>query len=253
MARCPFQSNWAYDGATAIFKTTDCIGASCQVWDSTNGRCGVLNSDTLIAQVGLLTTQTDILTVQSNSLTAQTALMTPDPDDPMNQLNNLMKEYMSEQDCDDNDKVYGEDFGISDPPNMIESLQLSPKWPNPACQITLAQYKNWLDSLYDPFGDGGACGSSGITVLSPVGGESWGNGEVHNILWQAFGISDTVRLYYSINGGGAWIEIDLSEPTVNGTYAWTIPNNPSANCLVRVRDQYDVGVYGQSPVIFTIT
>ena len=74
-----------------------------------------------------------------------------------------------------------------------------------------------------------------ITVTSPNGGQNWLAGSSHVITWTSVNASGTVHIEYSTNNGTAWTDIETST-TNNGSYAWTIPNAPSVNCLVRVSD-----------------
>lgn len=74
-----------------------------------------------------------------------------------------------------------------------------------------------------------------VTVTSPNGGENWEIGTVHAITWSSSGISSTVNIDYSSNGGSSWTAVAGSVANT-GSYNWTIPNTPSGNCLVRVSD-----------------
>jgi hypothetical protein len=77
--------------------------------------------------------------------------------------------------------------------------------------------------------------NASITITSPNGGEEWEVSSIHDIAWASIGTSGTVGLEYSINNGSDWVEIIASTPDI-GTYPWTIPDNPSDSCLVRVCD-----------------
>ena len=75
-----------------------------------------------------------------------------------------------------------------------------------------------------------------ITVTAPNGGESWTALTNHNITWNVHGTSNTYNLYYSIDGGITWLTIATNYASATGIYAWTVPNNPSVQCQVRVMD-----------------
>jgi hypothetical protein len=75
-----------------------------------------------------------------------------------------------------------------------------------------------------------------VTVTAPNGGESWTAGTSQTITWNAVGTSGTFNISYSVNGGSSYSTIVSSYSTGTGTYAWTVPNNPSTFCLVRVQD-----------------
>ncbi|MHC1737924.1 MAG: hypothetical protein AB9882_07955 [Ignavibacteriaceae bacterium] len=90
-----------------------------------------------------------------------------------------------------------------------------------------------------------------ITVTAPNGGESWNSGTAHNITWTSDGFTN-VKLEYSTNNGSTWNEIIASTAASAGTYAWTIPNAPSPNCLVRISEESTGTPNDQSNAVFTI-
>jgi hypothetical protein len=92
-----------------------------------------------------------------------------------------------------------------------------------------------------------------LTVVSPNGGESYRVGSSQVINWTSRISSDpvNVRLEYSVNGGGSWTIIESSTPN-DGEYIWTIPNNPSNDCLIRVSDAADGDPTDVSNEPFTI-
>jgi hypothetical protein len=90
-----------------------------------------------------------------------------------------------------------------------------------------------------------------ITVGSPNGGENWLVGSSHNITWTSGGTSGTVNVDYSTDNGSTWAKVSAGTPD-DGTQPWTVPDTPSANCLVRVADP-DMGLTEQSNAVFTIS
>ena len=90
-----------------------------------------------------------------------------------------------------------------------------------------------------------------IGVDSPNGGENWEVGSSHDITWTSTGTSGNVRIEYSTNGGSSWSDVIASTPD-DGVHSWTIPNAPSANCLVRISDT-DGTPSGVSGGVFTIS
>lgn len=90
-----------------------------------------------------------------------------------------------------------------------------------------------------------------ITVTAPNGGESWNIGTAHNITWTSDGVTN-VKLEYSTTGGAPWNSIIASTAASAGTYAWTIPNAPSPNCLVKVSEASTGTPNDQSNAVFTI-
>jgi beta-lactamase superfamily II metal-dependent hydrolase len=75
-----------------------------------------------------------------------------------------------------------------------------------------------------------------VAVVQPNGGDSWGAGSVQDITWTAsddVGVTG-VDLSYSADGaGGPFTTIAIGESN-DGTYAWTVPNDPSTTVYVRV-------------------
>ena len=90
-----------------------------------------------------------------------------------------------------------------------------------------------------------------LTLTSPNGGENWGVGHSQDITWTSKGIAGNVKLEYSVNNGSRWIEID-SSTTNDGNYSWTIPDNPSEACRVRV-SEIDGPLSDQSNNVFSIS
>jgi hypothetical protein len=91
-----------------------------------------------------------------------------------------------------------------------------------------------------------------IEVISPNGGEDWCVGDSHDITWLSEKFTDDVKIQYSTNGGGSWIDI-ISSTENDGVYSWTVPNTPSTNCLVRIYDAADGDPYDESNAPFTIS
>jgi len=89
-----------------------------------------------------------------------------------------------------------------------------------------------------------------LVITSPDGGEIWYVGASHDIGWTSEGI-DNVKIEYSTNGGSNWIEVTATMPDT-GSYAWTVPDTPSDNCLVRISDASDGVPSDQSKKSFEI-
>ena len=90
-----------------------------------------------------------------------------------------------------------------------------------------------------------------VVVTAPDGGEEWCGGDSEDITWTSSSI-DTVKIEYSTNGGGNWTTEVEKFPAAGGSYSWTIPDAPSANCLVRICDAKDSTPCDQSDAAFTI-
>ena len=90
---------------------------------------------------------------------------------------------------------------------------------------------------------------SAITVTSPNGGEEWQAGSTYDITWSSVNTSGFVHIEYSTDGS-TWADVVASTDD-DGSYSWTIPNEPSANCLVRISDT-DGSPIDESDAVFTI-
>lgn len=74
-----------------------------------------------------------------------------------------------------------------------------------------------------------------VTVWAPNGGETWAAGSTENITWNATDnvAVTSVDLYYSNDGGTSFKSIATGE-TNDGTYSWTVPNDPTTSAYVKV-------------------
>ncbi|MCP4149469.1 MAG: hypothetical protein GY757_17105 [bacterium] len=95
-------------------------------------------------------------------------------------------------------------------------------------------------------------GGDTITVTSPNGGETLEPGTQHVIRWTSTGSVGTVKLWYSTTGlGTSWTKFE-NAVTNDGSYTWTVPNDPSTNCYVRVSETSNGNVDDYSDAAFTI-
>jgi hypothetical protein len=91
-----------------------------------------------------------------------------------------------------------------------------------------------------------------LWITSPNGGESWEVGSSQQISWTSSGIIGDVRIEYSVDGGASWAAIVQSTQN-DGTHNWTVPDTPSANCLVRITESdSDAGPTDVSDAAFSI-
>ncbi|MBN8702246.1 MAG: T9SS type A sorting domain-containing protein [Bacteroidetes bacterium] len=93
-----------------------------------------------------------------------------------------------------------------------------------------------------------------VTLTAPNGGESWQGNTTQQITWtQEAGASNVWNIYYTTNGGGNWTSITSNATITNGQYSWLVPNIPSGNCKVQVRDAQAACRSDLSNSTFTIT
>lgn len=98
-----------------------------------------------------------------------------------------------------------------------------------------------------------------ITLTSPMGGEDWETGTNHTISWTWEGIVGNVMLQYSSDGQESWNQI-IASTANDGAYTWTIPDDVSTNCYVRISEVGDevpadtsAGAFEIYPPTITIT
>jgi len=91
-----------------------------------------------------------------------------------------------------------------------------------------------------------------IHILSPNGGETWEVGTTQSITWDSSGISERVKIEYSVNNGTSWTTIDTSVLN-HGVFNWTVPDTPSDECLVRISTaDSDIVQQDVSDAVFSI-
>jgi len=74
-----------------------------------------------------------------------------------------------------------------------------------------------------------------IRVTSPNGGENWQADSTYDITWTSVATTGNVRIQYSIDNGFSWIQV-AGSTVDDGSYSWTVPDNSSDSCLVRIRN-----------------
>ncbi len=73
-----------------------------------------------------------------------------------------------------------------------------------------------------------------VVVSRPEANDVWAADSLHEIQWSTYGISGTVDIYYSANGGAGWQIIENSVAD-SGSYLWQLPAGvDSGQCLVKV-------------------
>jgi hypothetical protein len=97
----------------------------------------------------------------------------------------------------------------------------------------------------------GASGGDSITIISPNGGEIFWIGTTQEITWTSTGSVGNVRIQYSTNNGASWKNI-VNSTANDGSYFWTVPNDPSTQCLVLIREASDLLPADVSNAVFSI-
>jgi len=92
-----------------------------------------------------------------------------------------------------------------------------------------------------------------LTVYSPNGGEVWDAGSLQEIRWYSSELTAPVLLLYSMDGGSSWIEFYGASSTTESSYIWDVPNTPSNNCFIKIKNAVDSATVDVSDIAFTIS
>jgi hypothetical protein len=93
--------------------------------------------------------------------------------------------------------------------------------------------------------------NSDIIISSPNGGELWEAGTNKTITWVSAPNSYRFSVAYSLNNGSTWTTITSS--TYSSSHSWLVPNDPTNQALIRVRDYDNSCIQDFSDAVFTIT
>ena len=92
-----------------------------------------------------------------------------------------------------------------------------------------------------------------VTIIQPNYGGILVVGSTYQVKWQSDGISNLYDLAYSTTGPtGPWTNIIIGYNTSTNIYNWTVPNAPSTNCYLRIRDNISTCKEDVSDMAFTI-
>ncbi|HEX8332148.1 MAG TPA: T9SS type A sorting domain-containing protein [Segetibacter sp.] len=75
---------------------------------------------------------------------------------------------------------------------------------------------------------------------------------VYPIRWTSSSINQ-VSIKYSIDSGLTWLNISQGVPAALSFFNWSVPNAPSAKCLVKITDTADVAIFDISDTTFAIS
>ncbi|MBU1086222.1 MAG: GPI anchored serine-threonine rich family protein [Candidatus Omnitrophica bacterium] len=74
-----------------------------------------------------------------------------------------------------------------------------------------------------------------FAITSPNGGEVWEVASSQDLTWLTTGDCANVKLEYSVNSGSTYTDIIATTPNTE-IYGWTIPDNLSIACKIRISD-----------------
>ena len=90
-----------------------------------------------------------------------------------------------------------------------------------------------------------------VTLTAPNGSEEWEEKTKHNITWNQHNAVNVI-LKYSSDNGLNYNTITTSTPAAAGTYEWTVPEDLSTQCLVKILIHENQTIYDVSDNTFTI-
>ncbi|MDW7996859.1 MAG: zinc-dependent metalloprotease [Bacteroidota bacterium] len=96
-----------------------------------------------------------------------------------------------------------------------------------------------------------AIGVPTLRLLTPNGGERWTAGTRQLIRWESDFIS-RLRIEYSTDGGSSWMLIRTTYDARQQSYEWLVPNTPTEQALVRLRNLSNQEQTVQSAAPFVI-
>ncbi|MFT3980084.1 MAG: hypothetical protein QM687_06405 [Ferruginibacter sp.] len=91
-----------------------------------------------------------------------------------------------------------------------------------------------------------------VTLIQPNFGGIMQAGSTYDISWSSDGISSVYDLFYTTNGT-TYTNIVTGYNTSNNKYTWTVPNIPSANCRIVIRDNINTCKTDTSDQAFIIS
>jgi hypothetical protein len=94
--------------------------------------------------------------------------------------------------------------------------------------------------------------SSTLTLLSPNGSEVLTGGTICDITWSNTGIVNSVLIEFSIDNGKTWTKVFPPNTGNSGSYNWLVPIVNSEQCMVRITNAANLGVYDTSDEVFSI-
>lgn len=91
-----------------------------------------------------------------------------------------------------------------------------------------------------------------VKLLVPNSGEALQAGQTFNITWVSNNVSSIKIEYTTDNGATPYKTIAQQVLADKGSYAWTVPNEPSLKCKIKISDLNDVLISDTSDAFFAI-
>jgi len=91
-----------------------------------------------------------------------------------------------------------------------------------------------------------------VDVSSPTDGDNWQVGTKEDIEWSKLNVN-LLKLEYSTNNGANWNIIADSIPAMAKSYKWDIPDTISTQCIVKISNSTNAGLFDNSDGNFEIS
>jgi photosystem II stability/assembly factor-like uncharacterized protein len=110
-----------------------------------------------------------------------------------------------------------------------------PNTPSTHCFVKVSNSNDL--SIFDISDSEFTIAAPSLTIIAPNGGETYESGNTYYLQFEDLGV-DSVMIEYSTDGGINWNLISSSFNAYDGNnfYTWLVPNSPSNNCLLRIKD-----------------
>lgn len=144
--------------------------------------------------------------------------------------------------------------------NWVEIISSTPasagsySWTTPDissndCKIKLTDISDI--NVYDKSNKAFSIQPYALSILTPQTGSYFIPGSQASISWENTPVAN-IKIEYSSNNGTEWNEIAAGVDAGLGFYRWTVPNNISGQCIVRITDISDAAVLDISSGNFEI-
>jgi hypothetical protein len=90
-----------------------------------------------------------------------------------------------------------------------------------------------------------------LTVTSPNGGENWAVGSTQNITWSSVGVTGTVNILISRNGGTIWSTLVSNTPN-DGSQPWKVTEPANAQSRIKIASVVTPTIFDTSNANFNI-
>lgn len=140
----------------------------------------------------------------------------------------------------------------SDTPNDSSEVVTVPDNPSTTCRIRIESVADTSINAMNP-GNFTITNKPTITVTAPPAGANWPSGSTQIVTWTSFNVAGNVNILLSTNGGQTYPIVLKGNTPNDSSESVVVPNNPSAQCRIKVDFVSDTTIKGINPGNFTIS